>query len=130
MAKTGKMPLTLWIDAPLLTVQYRPPLLTHAPHDVQSSLKTSSACSRASPACSAGAASTLTRSTSARRSIPTASRMTIVVRGDDATLEQVIKQLNKLVDVIEVQDFRDGEYVDRELVLVRVTVDFEDAARR
>ena len=54
---------------------------------------------------------------------PTTSRMTIVVKGDDAVLEQVTKQLNKLVDVIKVQDFRDGEYVDRELVLVKVGVD-------
>ena len=50
-----------------------------------------------------------------------ASRMTIVVRGDDKVLEQVTKQLEKLVDVIDVQDFRDEEYVDRELVLLRVT---------
>jgi acetolactate synthase I/III small subunit len=51
----------------------------------------------------------------------TASRMTIVVRGDDKVLEQVTKQLNKLVDVIDVQDFSDEEYVDRELLLMRVT---------
>ena len=50
----------------------------------------------------------------------TASRMTIVVRGDDKVLEQVTKQLEKLVDVIDVQDFRDEDYVDRELVLMRV----------
>lgn len=54
---------------------------------------------------------------------PTVSRMTIVVRGDDATLEQVIKQLYKLVDVISVEDFREHEYVDRELVLMRVKAD-------
>jgi acetolactate synthase-1/3 small subunit len=54
---------------------------------------------------------------------PTVSRMTIVTRGDDATLEQIVKQLNKLVDVIKVQDFGSGEYVDRELVLVKVSVD-------
>jgi acetolactate synthase-1/3 small subunit len=54
---------------------------------------------------------------------PSASRMTIVTRGDDATLEQIVKQLNKLVDVIKVIDFRDGEYVDRELALVKVAVD-------
>ncbi len=54
---------------------------------------------------------------------PTMSRITIVVKGDDTVLEQVTKQLNKLVDVIKVQDFRDGEYVDRELVLVKVGVD-------
>ena len=54
---------------------------------------------------------------------PSASRMTIVTRGDDATLEQIVKQLNKLVDVLKVIDFRDGEYVDRELALVKVAVD-------
>jgi len=54
---------------------------------------------------------------------PTVSRMTIVVKGDDTVLEQVTKLLNKLVDVIKVQDFRDGEYVDRELVLLKVGVD-------
>ncbi len=53
---------------------------------------------------------------------PTTSRMTIVVKGDDTVLEQVTKQLNKLVDTIKVQDFRDGEYVDRELVLIKVGV--------
>ena len=51
------------------------------------------------------------------------SRMTIVVRGDDTVLDQVVKQLNKLVEVIEIQDFREGEYVDRELLLVRVSAD-------
>jgi acetolactate synthase I/III small subunit len=51
------------------------------------------------------------------------SRMTIVVKGDDAVLEQIIKQLNKLVDVIKVQDFREDEYVDRELVLIKVGAD-------
>lgn len=50
------------------------------------------------------------------------SRMTLVVRGDDKTIDQVIKQLNKLVEVIEVQDFHEGEYIDRELVLVKVKV--------
>jgi acetolactate synthase-1/3 small subunit len=46
-----------------------------------------------------------------------------VVKGDDTVLEQVTKQLNKLVDVIKVQDFPEGEYVDRELVLVKVNAD-------
>ena len=58
----------------------------------------------------------------------TASRMTIVTRGDDATLEQIVKQLNKLPDVIKVQDFREGEFVDRELVLVKVSVDSKSRA--
>ncbi len=51
---------------------------------------------------------------------PSKSHMTIVTRGDDATCEQIVKQLNKLVDVLEVRDFRDGEYIDRELVLIKV----------
>jgi acetolactate synthase-1/3 small subunit len=54
---------------------------------------------------------------------PSTSRMTIVVRGDDRVLEQVSKLLAKLIDVIEVQDFRDDEYVDRELILMRVNAD-------
>lgn len=54
---------------------------------------------------------------------PNTSHLTIVVRGDDAVLEQVTKQLNKLVDVISIQDFRDNEFVDRELVLMRVKVE-------
>jgi acetolactate synthase-1/3 small subunit len=59
---------------------------------------------------------------------PTASRMTIVVRGDDKVLEQVTKQLDKLVEVIDVQDFRDEDYVDRELVLMRVKADSKTRA--
>ena len=51
------------------------------------------------------------------------SRMTIVTRGNDATVDQIVKQLEKLVDSIQVDDFRDGEYVDRELVLAKVSVD-------
>ena len=54
---------------------------------------------------------------------PTTSRMTIVVAGDDTVLEQVTKQLNKLVDVIQIEDFRDSDVVERELVLMRVKVD-------
>jgi acetolactate synthase-1/3 small subunit len=53
---------------------------------------------------------------------PTKSRMTIVVKGDDRVLEQVNKQLNKLIDAIKVTDFKGEEYVDRELVLVKVNV--------
>jgi len=54
---------------------------------------------------------------------PNTSRMTIVTRGDQATMEQIVKQISKLIDVIEVIDFREYEYIDRELVLVRVKVD-------
>ncbi len=60
---------------------------------------------------------------------PDRSRMTIVTTGDEATLEQIVKQLNKLPNVIKVLDFRDGtEYVDRELVLVKVGVDSKSRA--
>jgi acetolactate synthase-1/3 small subunit len=58
----------------------------------------------------------------------TASRMTIVTTGDESTIEQIIKQLNKLPDVLKVQDFRDGEHVDRELVLIKVSVDSKTRA--
>lgn len=53
---------------------------------------------------------------------PSVSRMTIVVEGDDRTLEQIKKQLNKLVDIIKVVDFKEGDFIDRELVLVKVSV--------
>ena len=59
---------------------------------------------------------------------PATSRMTIVTRGDDATLEQIVKQLDKLVDVLEVLNFREDEYIDRELVLVKVSVDSKSRA--
>jgi acetolactate synthase-1/3 small subunit len=56
------------------------------------------------------------------------SRMTIVVVGDDRVLDQVTRQLNKLVDVIEVKDFHEGEYVDRELVMLKIKVDAKTRA--
>ncbi|MDF1537219.1 MAG: acetolactate synthase small subunit [bacterium] len=48
------------------------------------------------------------------------SRMTIVTRGDDRIIEQVIKQLRKLVDVIKVTDLTDLHFVDREMILIKV----------
>lgn len=54
---------------------------------------------------------------------PTISRMTIVVRGDDHVLEQVTKQLNKLIDVIRVTDIGADESVERELALIKVVAD-------
>ncbi|MBT1075556.1 acetolactate synthase small subunit [Geobacter grbiciae] len=57
----------------------------------------------------------------------TISRMTIVTRGDDQILEQISKQLNKLIDVIKVIDFTDGEVIEREMALIKVTA--EDSAR-
>src|SRR6516164_6522548 len=59
---------------------------------------------------------------------PALSRITIVTQGDESTLEQIVKQLNKLPNVIKVQNFREGEYVDRELVLVKVAVDSKSRA--
>ncbi len=53
----------------------------------------------------------------------TISRMTIVVRGDDHVLEQVTKQLNKLIDVIRVTDLGADESVERELALIKVVAD-------
>ena len=54
---------------------------------------------------------------------PDISRMTIVVREKENVLEQIIKQLDKLVDVIQVIDFREGENIERELVLITLKAD-------
>ena len=54
---------------------------------------------------------------------PLISRMTIVVREKENVLNQIIKQVDKLIDVIQVIDFREGDYVDRELVLLQARVD-------
>lgn len=56
---------------------------------------------------------------------PEISRMTITVREKEDTLNQIIKQLEKLVDVIEVVDFREGENIFRELVLIQIGVNKE-----
>jgi acetolactate synthase-1/3 small subunit len=56
------------------------------------------------------------------------SRMTIVVAGDDTVVEQVTKQLNKLIEVIKVSDLTKESYVDRELVLIKVTADSSNRA--
>ncbi|MBI4372892.1 MAG: acetolactate synthase small subunit [Candidatus Omnitrophica bacterium] len=53
---------------------------------------------------------------------PSVSRMTIVAQGDDRVLEQIMKQLDKLVDVIKVQDLAEEDMIERELVLVKVSV--------
>lgn len=52
---------------------------------------------------------------------PSVSRMTFAVIGDDRILEQVTKQLNRLIDVIKVIDFTGRDYVERELVLAKVS---------
>ncbi|MGZ4852793.1 MAG: acetolactate synthase small subunit [Halobacteriota archaeon] len=56
------------------------------------------------------------------------SRMTIVVTGDDTVVEQVTKQLNKLIEVIKVSDLTKESYVNRELVLIKVTADRSNRA--
>src|SRR6056300_1522171 len=48
------------------------------------------------------------------------SRMTIVTSGSDEVIEQIIKQLNKLIDVVKVLDLHDGDHIERELVLVKL----------
>ena len=63
---------------------------------------------------------------------PTLSRMTIVTSGSDDIIEQIIKQLNKLVDVVKVLDLNDGRYLERELMLVKVkaTGTYRDEMKR
>ncbi len=53
---------------------------------------------------------------------PNLSRLTIVVKGDDAVLEQVRKQLGRVIDVIKVSDLTNQPYVERDLMLVKVNV--------
>ena len=50
----------------------------------------------------------------------TLSRMTIVTTGSDEVIEQITKQLNKLIDVVKVIDLSDGDHIERELMLVKV----------
>ena len=57
----------------------------------------------------------------------TLSRMTLVTRGDEQVIEQIVKQLNKLIDVIKVQDMADAPHIERELMLIKVQA--QDALR-
>ena len=50
----------------------------------------------------------------------TLSRLTLTTRGDDGKIQQIIKQLNKLIEVVRVEDLCDGDYVERELLLIKV----------
>lgn len=59
---------------------------------------------------------------------PTVSRITIVVNGDEAVVEQVEKQLNKLIDVIKVRTLEANRYTGRELVLVKVNANAKTRA--
>lgn len=54
---------------------------------------------------------------------PRVSRMTVVATGDDETIEQISKQLNRLIDTIKVTDLTEEEHVERELVLLKVAAD-------
>lgn len=63
---------------------------------------------------------------------PTLSRMTIVTRGSDDVIEQITKQLNKLIDVVKVQDLTEGSHIERELMLVKVRAsgDYREEMKR
>ncbi len=51
---------------------------------------------------------------------PSLSRMTLVTRGNDDIVEQIKKQLNKLIDVVKLQDLSEGEHIEREMMLIKV----------
>ena len=53
---------------------------------------------------------------------PTVSRLTLVTKGSDAVIQQIVNQLNKLVDVVNVEDMTLGEHLERELVLLKLKV--------
>ncbi len=59
---------------------------------------------------------------------PSASMLTLVTRGEDRIIEQILKQLNKLIDVIKVVDLNESEYVEREAALIKVHTRPEDRA--
>lgn len=56
---------------------------------------------------------------------PRYSRMTVVVRGDELILDQITKQLAKLIDVVDIKTLKDGESVNRELILVKVRAEVD-----
>jgi len=60
---------------------------------------------------------------------PKVSRMTIVVDADDRTLEQVKKQLNKVIDVISVHDITKSDFIDRDLMLIKVAINKSNKAK-
>lgn len=59
---------------------------------------------------------------------PSVSMLTLVTRGDDRIIEQILKQLNKVIDVIKVVDLNENEYVERECALIKVHTKPEDRA--
>ena len=52
---------------------------------------------------------------------PSLSRMTLVTRGSDEIIEQITKQLNKLIDVVKILDITEGEHIEREMMLIKVS---------
>lgn len=56
---------------------------------------------------------------------PSMSRMTIVTVGSDEIIEQITKQLNKLIDVIKVVDLNENDHIERELMLIKVAAEGE-----
>jgi len=57
---------------------------------------------------------------------PTVSRITLVTSGSDAVIQQIVNQLNKLIDVVRVEDMTRGEHLERELVLLKLRVRLQD----
>jgi acetolactate synthase-1/3 small subunit len=57
---------------------------------------------------------------------PTVSRMTLVTRGSNEIVEQITKQLNKLIDVIKVMDLSESKHIERELMLIKLTASGPD----
>lgn len=53
---------------------------------------------------------------------PTLSRLTLVTRGSDQVIEQIIKQLNKLVDVVKLLDLTEHSHIEREILMLKVRV--------
>ena len=58
---------------------------------------------------------------------PTVSRITLVTRGSDSVIQQILSQLNKLIDIVTVEDLTQGGHIERELVLLRLKVRPEQA---
>ena len=59
---------------------------------------------------------------------PQVSHITLVTTGDETIMEQIVKQLNKLVNVIKVIDFREVKFVDREMALIKVKAEAQTRA--
>ncbi len=57
---------------------------------------------------------------------PSISRITMVAKGDEHTIEQIVKQLRRIIDVFKVRDLTDKKKLDRELLIVRINVDLNE----